>query len=355
MSYRPCNRLTFLNHIQDDIELVLSNALLYNKSGTTFYKNAARLKTFAKPILDALEPYKLTHNPSSWSQMAGTLKEEKATTSAGDEAEPDPEHAKPPFGDLEPPVNVLELLLSTKSVKEDLNMEVENDPIAALFNYEFAKMKPPPVTPPTPPPAVAVAPRVRKSKPKRDRKAEAERAKANKEAREVAERAARASSGYQDGEGVEQKDEDQEGALERERSFQAMLDASAGFRAPRTRNAVAAAVAFEAEARGESVSASASAGPSYSEQISDGGRIKKRPSVAPVTQPSTPRVVDHVDNRDSFNMFNAGWILPPDQKRGGRVTSDRPPLPPPRKRQKTGLLVLIMIEYSRVIFQPLLL
>jgi len=35
-------------------------------------------------------------------------------------------------------------------------------------------------------------------------------------------------------------------------------------------------------------------------------------------------------------MFNAGWILPPDQKRGGRASAmDRSALPPPRKRPRT--------------------
>ena len=57
-----------------------------------------------------------------------------------------------------------------------------------------------------------------------------------------------------------------------------------------------------------------------------------------IPQTSIPQVVNDVDNRDSFSMFNAGWILPPDQKRGRRVPAERPALPPPRKspRQNTG-------------------
>ncbi|KAF4611305.1 hypothetical protein D9613_007262 [Agrocybe pediades] len=325
-----------LKDFRDDIELVLSNALTYNKSGTVFYKTAARIKLMAKPILDALEPFRLTHDPSSWSHLQETVPEGEASTSAEAAQEP----GKQPFGDLEPPVDVLELFLSTEPVKSDLNMEVEDDPVAALFNYEFAKMKPIPVTPPTPPPAIAINPKGKKSKAKRDRKAEAERAKANKEARQLTDKATSVSTEHRNDEGAggegQGEGQDKEDALEKERNFQAMLDASAGFRAPRTRNALAAAVAFEAEALGgEPSSAATSAGPSHTDQISEGSRHKKRGSVVPVTQPSTPRVVDHVDDRDTFLMFNAGWIYPPDQKRGGRTTSERPPLPPPRKKQKT--------------------
>ena len=115
------------------------------------------------------------------------------------------------------------------------------------------------------------------------------------------------------------------------------MDSSSGFRIPRTRSAFAAAAAFEAEARGSSAPGDDI---EVSTDSSKANRSRKRASVAPVGQASVPRVVNDVDNRDSFHMFNAGWILPPDQKRGGRASAmDRSALPPPRKRPRTGELM----------------
>ena len=232
----------------------------------------------------------------------------------------------PPIGDLEPPLDVLELLISSESFKEDLNMEVGNSPIVSLLNYELATWKPPPLEP-----EYIIRSRKDKNKPKRDRKAEVERAKANKEVASVG--AAIDVWDTEDREEIERR-------KEQERELQAALDISSGFRIPRTRSALAAAAAFEAEAHGSSTLGDdneASTDPNRT------NKSRKRASVAPVVQTSVPRVVNDVDNRGSFHMFNAGWILPPDQKRGGRASAmDRSALPPPRKRPRTGELMLFI-------------
>ena len=229
----------------------------------------------------------------------------------------------PPIGDLEPPLDLLELLISSECFKENLNMEVGDNPIVSLFNYELATWKPFPVEPED-----IVRSRKEKTKSKRDRKAEAERAKANKVA-------AAAGVGIDD---WEVEDEEIERRKEQERELQATLDSSSGFRVPRTRSGFALAAAFEAEARGSSAPGDDI---ELSTDLSKANRSRKRTLDAPVGQTSVPRVVVNVDNRDSFNMFNAGWILPPDQKRGGRASAmDRSALPPPRKRPRTGELKL---------------
>ena len=231
----------------------------------------------------------------------------------------------PPIGDLEPPLDLLELLISSECFKENLNMEVGDNPTVSLFNYEFATWKPFPVEPED-----IVRSRKEKTKSKRDRKAEAERAKANKVA-------AAAGAGIDD---WEAEDEEVERRKEQERELQATLDSSSGFRVPRTRSGFALAAAFEAEARGSSAPGDDI---ELSTDLSKANRSRKRTLDAPVGQTSVPRVVVNVDNRDSFNMFNAGWILPPDQKRGGRASAmDRSALPPPRKRPRTGELKLFV-------------
>ncbi|KAH9479291.1 Peregrin [Psilocybe cubensis] len=324
-----------LDEFRHDLELVSDNALLYNQPKTDFYNTAKKTKEKTRAVLDSLESIRYHHDPSSWAHMPPELKQE------GEE-----NNSVPPIGDLESPVNVLELLMTSNPIREDLNMEMETDPVTSLLNYEFARVKPPPLHPPTPPPVPHARPR--KTKAKRDRKAEAERAKANKEAREAAE--AVGVAGYRSSASEFEKQEDQEKqaqerlrrslAREEVKDLHAVLDASAGFRAPRTRNAKAIAAAFEAEAHSSS-SASGPVLPLYpseQETLSENSkaeRLKKRSSIVSISQPSTPMLVDHVDNRDSFNMFNAGWILPPDQKRGGRVPTERQALPPPKKRQKT--------------------
>ena len=201
-------------------------------------------------------------------------------------------------------------------------MEVGSNPIVTLFNYELATWKPPPLEPED-----IVRSRKDKTKPKRDRKAEVERARANKVA-------AAAAAGI---DVWEAEEEEIERRKEQERELQVALDNSSGFRIPRTRSALAAAAAFEAEARGSSAPGD------DIEDLNKQNRPRKRASVAPVGQTSVPRVVNDVDNRGSFHMFNAGWILPPDQKRGGRASAmDRSALPPPRKRQRTGELMLFL-------------
>jgi len=61
-----------------------------------------------------------------------------------------------------------------------------------------------------------------------------------------------------------------------------------------------------------------------------GGRWKRGPLILP-GRSEVPPVVDKVDEYRSFKMFDAGWILPENQKRGGRMAVERKPLPPKRK------------------------
>ena len=60
------------------------------------------------------------------------------------------------------------------------------------------------------------------------------------------------------------------------------------------------------------------------------GRWKRGPLILP-GRSEVPPVVDKVDEYRSFKMFDAGWILPENQKRGGRTVVERKPLPPKRR------------------------
>ncbi|KAF8989853.1 hypothetical protein BDQ17DRAFT_1372655 [Cyathus striatus] len=351
---------------KDDIELVLNNAILYNKPGTPLYKTAVRIRNTSQAILQELDSLAISHETTSVPIIPpnqpngdmeppvdeqpvangvhsrdemdvdadGEVDEEADADGELEEDTPnldvkpngvDHEHSQtqerslaqdpelPSVGDLEPPLDLLEVLVSSDLIQADLPIELHNDPISSLFDYEFAKLKPPPPPPP---------PRPKKQKPKRDRKAEAERLKARKEAAAAAAAAAGVVAGV-----------DGESAAGDERVSSAS-EPPMIIRIPRTRRATAVAAAFEAEANTQSqeytpepngleltLESPSSADPST--------RPRKRPSIS---LPSHPMVVEDVDDRDSFSLFNAGWILPAEQKRGGRASVDKGILPPPKKR-----------------------
>lgn len=239
---------------KNDVELVLSNAVLYNKPGTLFYKTAQRMQTGIQPILADL-----SSALSRYSQV--------------DTAVPHPQTLDMPVGDLEPPLELLELLGSSEAVRNDYKFILETDPLSSLFCFELGQPKP---SPPPPPP-----------KPKAQKKAATKVPKA------------------------------------REPSA---LDISPGFRAPRTRSARAALAAFEAEATGSVVDAEI-----YDATAQKPAKGRRVPTAAQAPL-VVPQVVDDVDNQGSFKMFDAGWILPSGQKRGGRQPLDRSSQPPPKKR-----------------------
>ncbi|KJA22748.1 hypothetical protein HYPSUDRAFT_185810 [Hypholoma sublateritium FD-334 SS-4] len=324
------NKYWNLQPFLDDIYLVVENALTYNKPETGFYKAAFKIRNEARTILAELE-YLRNDN------VDVTLKKD--------------EDGHPLLGDLEPAMDVLGLLVSSDAIKDDLNMELDVEPITSLLSYEFAKVKPPPPYEPSPLPS-PIKLRVRypvtttvKLKHKLDNGHEL----ANNEAHVLVPSdlpAPDLTEANVDGvphvppQDLHESDEQEQAKLAKwqNRELQVQLDNSAGFRA-RTRGARAAAAAFEAEACGPS-SATASVAPSeplppQEEPSAVSVPLKKRHVTMPAMQSSIPRVVHDVDNRDSFSMFNAGWILPPDHKRGGRVAAERQAVPPPKKRQKT--------------------
>lgn len=308
--------------------------MLYNKDGTPLFKLAQKIKKDSKVLFTDLEKLRIRHEVldqrRSVSPTSVVREERSDAQQEGIETSASEPELSLNFriGDLEPCLESLELFLSSDAIHQELNIELDHSiPIASLFKYEFAKMKPPP-------PEASETDKTldgesipgtsnvgkkggRKTKPKRDRKAEAERARLNKLAKE--ETADVPIS-------VENTETSQAQEL------QHMLDTSAGFRAPVMSTTSTPSVVDDKSRQTTEPELSTT------DATSKG---KKRASAAPANHPTVPRVVSTVDNRDSFNFFNAGWILPADQKRGGRVPisqqSQLPTLPPPRKKQKTGI------------------
>ncbi|KAF9269421.1 hypothetical protein L218DRAFT_993471 [Marasmius fiardii PR-910] len=271
-----------LEEFKRDINLVLDNAMLYNKPGSSYHKTALKIKTAAQAQFIQLERMTVAH-PRPTTNPLSTLTEYTCTTPP----------SLPPLGDFEPPLDVVELLLSSEAIENDLDIFLNADPVTSLFNFELAMNKPPPPALPPLLPALAKA-----RKPKKPTRAE------------------------RDAYNLKRKEQ------------RAAAKAAAEGGAIMTRSALAAeaeaiSAASELSANDASSSSSISADPSRS----FGSR--RAPSTSLSVQ---PELLDSVDNKGSFRLFNAGWILPSDQRRGGRAPpTERPILPPPRKRVKTGL------------------
>jgi hypothetical protein len=281
--YAGSSTKTDARTLQNDIELVLDNALRYNQKDTPLWRLANRIKTQVPIIFDQFHPQE---NPSL-------------------------------PGDLQLALPFLEALFSREQI-EDINpFELSVDPIESLFNYELGVEKekpepPPPTPPPPPPPRKPRAPKKGKRvRPPRDYVAERLKRKAKLQA-EKEEAAAAAAAGI----------------VEEPQHF-----------LPRTRG--------EAARLAEVGAAEAAATTPIASETAPGGAggddepvaKRKKPrgeanvsTPAPIqTQPvsSDLDLVDSVSKEESFKRFNDGWILPPSARSNstGGATSTEPPSP----------------------------
>lgn len=364
------------------MDLVVNNALLYNKSDSAIYRAASRLKKNVPPLYAALDKERVaspeglpngievpTHpkiKPETAvnTNMVDHAMEVEKASSPNDSPQP-----PSTIGDLEPPLDVLELLTSTATIKRDLSIDLQEEPLQSLLRYALAIPKPAPTPAPPPPPKT--------KKPKRDRKAEYERAKAKKAAAAAAAMATAAEAltllnggHHHDIPTVPQEIVQQAQAVSQEHPPLSPPSASPAPPAPTPAPAPAPApppplyphppftheLTFLNESPGFRMPGPEKVMVDTSSAIVDEGVVvetptemsptspkaerlprRKRPSVTLPGRLEVPPVVSDVDNRDSFKMFDAGWILPPDHKRGGRLPPvDRSTQPPPRKRARTG-------------------
>jgi NuA3 HAT complex component NTO1 len=210
------------------------------------------------------------------------------------------------IGDLEPPLEVLNLLVSKDAIQDDMRLILDKDPLQSLFSFEWGRGKPLP-PPPLPKPKGSKG---KFAKVKRDRKAENEKRKRQRE---------EAIATQQD----QVKGEGEDGTQVNVR-FDALLGG------PRTRRAVAAAEAHAEMLPPEDVAAA--------DAVSKRGSsaIKRRMSAV---HGEDPPMVEDVGSQESFKMFHEGWVLPEGHRRRGRpapVVVETQVAPRPKKKAKTG-------------------
>ena len=273
--------------------LSINVALLYNKARTQFHKDATRIQKESGSILNTLQKLVTVRDLPSGSIVEGEV---KSGTHGFDNL--------PPIGDLELHLDMLESLISSECHKENLKL-------AIILSLLYSTMSLPHDN---------LLRRKEKTKPKRDRKAEVEPGPIKWLLPLLQE----LMFGKQRRKGL------RGGKSKRSHRLLWMVHLVFVFLGPEVRlllllkqnlvdRRLLAMILRSSKVNG----------------------FRKRASVAPVGQTSVPKVVIDVDNQGSFYMFNAGWILPPDRKRGERASAmDRSALPPPRKRPRTGALKL---------------
>lgn len=309
-----CGELTKL---QSDIELVLDNALIYNRKDTPIYRLATRIKSQVNPAFSLLQIPSVSGIPD----------------------------------DLQPPLSQLNLLFSREAVEEAIPFEMIVDPVESLFSYEIGKDKPEPEKPKK----VRTVNRgrerrEREKKEKMSMDGEKEKEKPPRPPRDrKAERARRKERLRLQAEQL--KPANQSEFLPRTRGEAARL-AEAGVDTPTSADAPGLFTELNPSLASTSIVNSTMAegetGPVHPKpEIEDAElplakRKRSRRETGPVlpipTTISKPTaseisVVESVSNNDSFKMFNGGWILSPNANRrsasgtGRAGASLEPPTP----------------------------
>ncbi|KAH9987165.1 PHD-zinc-finger like domain-containing protein [Russula compacta] len=283
-----------------DVILVIENAMRYNKSGTPYYKAAQRIKSNSATVLAELESLR-TSAPSELvarnEMTVDSLVQRSIST----------------IGDLEPPLALLDLLVSL-DIADELNIALHSDPLQFLLAYELPEVKLPPVAP------VESAPPLRRTK--RERKAEFAKRRAEKRAAMMAPVALTAEADSE------------------------MVDTSFGSHALTSTHFPAAVADTDLAVATTTTTALTSS------ELEDGSEVepvlgkRKRGKLAPSHPGTDAEVLTDINPKASFALFDKGWILDPGVRRGGRARIERLPPPLTKKRSKGGCVCRIRAVYN---------
>ncbi|CAK5267199.1 unnamed protein product [Mycena citricolor] len=241
-----------------DVYLVLDNAVLYNAVTSNIHRAALRIRTSLGPIFT--DAAKLCTSPNV-AAMEETWE-------------------RPLTGDLEPPLEVLDLLSSSEVIRDETELILSSDPIISLLNFELEKRKPPPPPPPT--------------------KAELEE-----------ERRIQRNAKERERRRLEKERKDQVAAARLEKKAQREAEESSA--PPRTK---APQLPLESQ-------------PQPVESVSAPVRLRRQSA----TEGDIP-LIEEVDNQKSFDMFNEGWILTGQRRNARQLPTPSAPPPPSKKRKR---------------------
>lgn len=259
----------------------------YNKPGTPYYKAAQRIQSNSATVLAELNNLRtsatselLAHNET----MVNGLVQPSVST----------------MGDLEPPLDLLDLLVSP-DIADELSIVFRTDPLQFLLAYELPEFRLRPIAP--------VQPIVSSRKTKRERKGKSGKKRAEQH---VVAPVALAT------------DADSEMAV-----FGSSALNSTHFQA------MSAAVAETDPATTPTAAMTfASPGPEVNSEAEQVLGKRKRTKPAPLHPGTDAEVLTDINSKASFALFDKGWILDPGVRRGGRARIERPPELLTKKRPK---------------------
>ncbi|KAF8475395.1 PHD-zinc-finger like domain-containing protein [Russula ochroleuca] len=248
-----------VNAFKADVALVIENAMRYNKPGTLYYKAAQRIQSSSATVLAELSNLRtsapselLAHNEI----MVNTFMQPGIST----------------IGDLEPPLALLDLLVSPE-IADEINIVFHTDPLQFLLAFKLPEFKLPRMAP--------VQPTRPYRKIKRERKAELAKRRAEQHA------------------------------------------------------ATLAAVAdTDPAAMSITVIALANSGPEVKSEAEQVLGKRKRSKIASSHPSTDAEVLTDINPKASFALFDKGWILDPGVRRGGRARIERLPALLTKKRPK---------------------
>jgi NuA3 HAT complex component NTO1 len=204
------------------------------------------------------------------------------------------------MGDLEPPLDLLNLLV-TPDIADEISIVFRTDPLQFLLAYELPEFKLRPMAP--------VRPSASSRKTKRERKAKSGKKRAEQHAVAPV-------------------------ALATEADSEMAMFGSSALNSTRFQ-AMSAAVA-ETDPATIPTAAMTFASPGL-EVNSEGEQVlgkRKRTKPAPLHPGTDAEVLTDINPKDSFALFDKGWILDPGVRRGGRARLEHLPELLTKKRPK---------------------
>jgi hypothetical protein len=260
----------------------------YNKPGTPYYKAAQRIKLNSATVLAELDNLR-TSAPSELVSDNGMADSGHLQCNTST------------IGDLEPPLALLDLLVSL-DIADELTIVLHYNPLQFLLAYELPEAKPLPVAP--------IQPSLPYRKKKRERKSEFGKRRTDQRAALAAQAPVAAEADSEMGDA----------------SFGSHTLPSASHPAK-----LVASIDMDQTIATMTVASSELEYGSEAEQILGKRKRAKRARSHPGTD---AEVLTDINPKASFALFDKGWILDPGVRRGGRTRTERLPPPPTKKRSK---------------------
>jgi hypothetical protein len=259
----------------------------YNKPGTPYYKAAQRIQSNSATVLAELGNLRTSASSELLSQNE---------TKVNSLVQP----SVSAMGDLEPPLDLLDLLVSP-DIADELSIVFRTDPLHFLLAYELPELKLRPIPP--------VQPTTSSRKTKRERKAKSGKKRADQHVVSP-------------------------GALATVADSEMAMFGSSALNSTRFQAMSAAVEETDPATTPTASMAFASPGLEVNSESEQVLGKRKRTKPAPLHPGTDTEVLTDVNPKASFALFDKGWILDPGVRRGGRARIERLPELLTKKRPK---------------------